>query len=252
MSPGLIALLSGLVFVTSIVGVVTGGNSLVNVPVMILAGLEPRTAVATNMFALTFMTFSATARFARDRLVSWRLALPLCVLTLVTSAAGAQLTVVLPERTVKTIVAVSMVAMMVILAARPRFGQAARETTPLGRAAGYVLAAVLGIYGGLFSGGYTTLLTFVSVGCFGITLLEAVGLTKLVNLVSCASATVVFFVGGLVDLRVGAPMAAAMLAGGWVGAHLATRGGDRFVRVVFLVTLGALALKLLVFDILRD
>src|SRR6185369_12681945 len=72
-SPALVALLSAIVFVTSIVGVITGGNSLVNVPVMIMLGLSPRTAVATNMFAVTFMTASATARFAREGRVVTRL-----------------------------------------------------------------------------------------------------------------------------------------------------------------------------------
>ena len=36
-------------FATSVVGVVTGSNSLIAVPVMFQFGIEPRVAVATNM-----------------------------------------------------------------------------------------------------------------------------------------------------------------------------------------------------------
>jgi len=71
-----------------------------------------------------------------------------------------------------------------------------------------------------------------------------------VNLVSCAAASVVFFAGGLIDLRVGVPLGAANLIGGWLGAHAALKGGDRFVRALFLGTVGALAVKLLVWDVL--
>ena len=46
------------------------------------------------------------------------------------------------------------------------------------------------------------------------------------------------------------PLAAANLVGGWLGAHAALKGGDRFVRALFLGTVAALALKLLIWDVL--
>jgi uncharacterized membrane protein YfcA len=39
-------------------------------------------------------------------------------------------------------------------------------------------------------------------------------------------------------------MAAAQFTGGWIGAHLAVRGGDKLVRKVVLLVVVALALKL--------
>lgn len=250
MSVERIAIITLVVLATSVVGTITGGNSLVNVPVMILCGLEPRAAVATNMFGLTFMTLAATVRFQRAKLVASKLALPLCAIALVTSAFGAHLTVTLDERTVKTIVAVSMIAMLLFMIARPRFGEAATDPSRLRQGIGWAAAVGLGVYGGLFSGGYTTLLTFTCVVAFGLPLLASVGLTKLVNLVSSGAATAVFLYSGVVDFRVGLPIAAAMMVGGFLGAHLAIRRGDRFVRVIFFLMIGALAIKLLVFDLL--
>jgi uncharacterized membrane protein YfcA len=248
-SPAVVAALSAIVFATSIIGVITGGNSLVNVPVMIMLGMSPRTAVATNMFAVTFMTASATARFAREGRVVTRLSVALSAIMLVTSAVGAQLTVALPEKAVKATVAASMVAMLVFLVAKPRFGSVAVETTPAKRAFGWAASVVLGIYGGLYSGGFTTLLTFVVVSLFGLQLLDAVGMTKLVNLVSCAAATVVFSYGGVVDYKLAAPLSVSMLVGGWVGAHVAIKQGEKFVRVVFLSMIAILAAKLLIWDL---
>ena len=46
------------------------------------------------------------------------------------------------------------------------------------------------------------------------------------------------------------PMAAGQLIGGWLGAHLTVRGGDRVVRWVLLFVVAALVLKLS-FDALR-
>jgi uncharacterized protein len=248
--PGTLALLAAVVFVTSVMGAITGGQSLVNVPVMILCGFGSREAIATNMFAMSFMSLAATVRFSREKLDSRGLTLPMCAIALVTSAVGAQLTVSLPERAVKATIAISMVAMLVFMAARPRFGHAPVEVSSKRRALGYAAAMVLGVYGGLFSGGYTTLLTFVCVMAFGVPLLAAVGLTKPVNFVSCVAATAVFIVGGVVDFVAAVPLALAMIAGGYFGAHLAVKRGDTFVRAVFLVMVAGLALKLLVVDLL--
>lgn len=245
-----IAVLTAVMVVTGAIGAITGGNSLINVPLMIMVGMSPREAVATNMFAVLFMTISATARFARDKLISGRLVLPLCVLTAISSALGAELAVKLPEPVVKTIVGVSMALLVAFMAAKPQATARATSIPPPAAALGFALASLLGVYGGLFSGGYTTLMTFVGVACFGLRMLESVALMKPVNLVSCAAASIVFFSANLIDWRVGVPLALANLIGGYLGAHLAVRASQRVVRGFFLATVACLALKLLAYDVI--
>lgn len=245
--PGQIALLFVLMILTGAVGAITGGNSLINVPIMITVGMSPRQAVATNMFAVIFMTISATVRFARSGTLRRDLLAPLGVITLVTSALGALIAVKLPETTVKIVVGISMAALVLFIALNRKRDPVA--PTPARRLAGYVGATLLGIYGGFFSGGYTTLMTVLCTACFGLTMMESVAVTKPINLVSCVAASVIFFYGGLIDLRIGVPLAAGNLIGGWLGAHAALKGGDRFVRALFLGTVGALALKLIVWDV---
>jgi len=248
MTTGQIVLLTVMMLVTGAIGAITGGNSLINVPLMITIGMSPRQAVATNMFAVTFMTISATLRFARAGLVRGRLLVPLGIITVVTSAVGALIAVKLPETTVKIVVGISMAALVLFIAVHRK----AEPPPPSARRrmVGFVVATGLGIYGGLFSGGYTTLMTVLCTVCFSLTMMESVALTKPVNLISSAAASVVFFVGGIIDLRVGLPLAAANLVGGWLGAHAALKAGDRFVRLLFLGTVAALAVKLIVWDVL--
>ena len=58
--------------------------------------------------------------------------------------------------------------------------------------AGYALTFLMGIYGGLFSGGYVTILTAVFIATFGMTFMEAVTTTKLINIFSSGIASVIF------------------------------------------------------------
>jgi uncharacterized membrane protein YfcA len=115
---------------------------------------------------------------------------------------------------------------------------------------GFAAVTVLGVYGGLFSGGYTTLLTFTCVVALGMPLMQTVGTTKLVNLASCAVASAVFVSARLIDYRVAVPASLASFVGGWAGAHLALQRGEKFVRALFIVTVLAMALKMVV-DLLR-
>jgi uncharacterized membrane protein YfcA len=243
-----IIVLSVLMVVTGAVGAITGGNSLINVPLMITVGMTPRQAIATNMFAVTFMTMSATARFARAGMLRGRLLVPLAIITIITSGLGAVIAVKLPETVVKVVVGISMGALVAFMALHHK--REPPPPSPARRLAGWVGSALLGIYGGFFSGGYTTLMTVLCTVCFGLSMMESVALTKPVNLVSCAAASVIFFAGGIIDLRVGLPLAAANLLGGWLGAHAALKGGDRFVRPFFLLTVAVLAIKLVVWDVL--
>ena len=243
-----ISILTLLMVLTGAVGAITGGNSLINVPIMIMVGMTPRQAVATNMFAVTFMTISATARFARARILKWNLLVPLGIITAITSALGALIAVKLSETIVKLVVGISMGALVVFIAVYRKAEPPA--PSPARRIVGYVGTTLLGVYGGFFSGGYTTLMTVLCTVCFSLTMMESVAVTKPVNLISCAAASVVFFMGGIIDLRIGLPLAAANLVGGWLGAHAALKGGDRFVRLLFLLTVGALAVKLVVWDVI--
>ena len=238
-------------FVTAMVGVVTGGNSLVTVPALIALGVAPRVAVATNMFAVTFLALSGSIRFARSAATRWDLARPLIALTLVSSWLGARLLSSLDEGVVRITIAASMIAMVAILIARPRLGTQPAEAVSRTRwLSGMALAFVLGIYGGYFSGGYTTLLTFDCVGVLGASLAEAVALTKIVNFASSGIASVEFARAGLIDWRLGLPLAASMFAGAWLGASLAIRRGHEFLRGLMIATVALLAIKLIAVDVL--
>jgi uncharacterized membrane protein YfcA len=249
MTTGQIALLAALMVATGALGAITGGNSLINVPLMIMVGMTPRRAVATNIFAVVFMTVSASARFARTWRPHARLLVPLGILTVITGALGAHIAVKLPEMVVKLVIGVSMAALVLFIALNKKSAGPV-ALTPARRMAGFIGTTVLGVYGGFFSGGYTTLMTVLCTVCFGLTMMESVALTKPINLLSNAAASAVFFASGLIDLRVGIPLAVANLLGGWLGAHVALKGGDRFVRQLFLVTVAALAAKLLLWDLI--
>lgn len=282
MPPTALILLIILFFLTSIIGVVTGSNSLITVPVMFQVGVDEKVAVATNMFGLVFMAVGGTIPFVRKGMIDYRSVSPLVGLTMVGSALGAMLVGVVTNGGLKLIVSVAMIAVVVFTLFRreqpsavavaaeeePKRVPAATapgcdKESPVATASGsdrearvaivsgssrrillvYILTFVLAIYGGLYSGGYVTILTAMLVAFFAMPFGEAVGATKLINVFSSLIATVVFMWQGLVDYRLGAVLAVTMFAGAYIGAHYAARMNEIWLRRIFLSTVVVLAAK---------
>ena len=236
---------------TSIISVVTGSTSLITVPVMFQLGIDTRVAVATNMFALTFMSVGGALPFLRTKTIDRRRLAPLVGLTLVGSVIGAELVLVTSAHLLSLIIAIAMIAIVVFSLTKRDAGLAQTRAAPsrFAAGAGYAGTFALGIYGGFFSGGYVTLLTAVYIALFNMTFLEAVAITKVINIFSSAVATLIFMGRGLVDYRLGLVLGAVMFIGATIGARVALRMQNVWLRRIFLAAVIALALKTLLYDL---
>lgn len=244
MSTSALILLVLLFFVTSVVGVVTGSNSLVTVPVMFQFGIDPRVAVATNMFGLLFMSIGATIPFLGKGLIDRPKMPKLVVLTLIGSVIGAALVGLITGSGIKIIVSVSMVVVTIFTLWKRDAGVTKAETISSNAMLfGYVLTFLLGIYGGLYSGGYVTILTASFVAFFGMTFTEAVANTKLINVFSSSAASAVFAYQGLIDYKIGIILAVTMFIGAYIGAHVVTKLNDLWLKRIFIATVLILAAK---------
>jgi len=239
-----------LFLITSFIGVVTGSNSLITVPAMFQFGIDAKVAVATNMFGLTFMSVGASIPFLRQRAIDLRKTWPLIAITVVGSALGALLAVLMTAGSLKLTISIAMIVVAAFILFRRDLGvKHVAAVTTGAMVLTYFLTFALGVYGGLYSGGYVTILTTVLVAFFGMTFTEAVASTKVINIFSSLIATVVFAWQGLVDYKLGIILSIAMFIGAYAGAHYASRMSDVWLRRIFLIAVFLLALKTL-FDFL--
>ncbi|MBW4459157.1 MAG: sulfite exporter TauE/SafE family protein [Nodosilinea sp. WJT8-NPBG4] len=247
LSPAVLMLLVGVFFLTSAISMVTGSTSLITVPALLQAGVEPQVAIATNMAALTLMSVGATLPFVGQSKLDSRRAPGLIGLTLVGSAVGAMLLQRLPTSALSPFIAASM---LVVVGVSLTMGDRGLQPLPakdsaLEIAIGYLAAFLLAIYGGLFSGGYVTLLTATFVGCFGHSFIEAIATSKLVNIFSSLVATLIFIYLGLVDFGLGLLLGVVMFSGAFLGGRVVLHLPNRWLRRIYVVAVIALALRLL-------
>jgi uncharacterized membrane protein YfcA len=250
MTPLGTAALTLIFFVTALVTVVTGSTTLITIPVMLQFGIEPRTAVATNMLALMLLSLGGVLSFIGTPAIDRPRAPVLTFLTLAGSAAGALLLFAVPAKWMALIIPAAMIVVAVVLFLD-------RSTDPLRIVApsqvrartGYAVMALLSIYGGFFSGGYATLVTAAGIVFFRYPLLRAVAMSRVLNMASSLIAVAVFARYGIIDWRLGLILSAAAFAGGLLGTHWAQRMPAQLLRRLFLLAVVLLAVQALLFDV---
>jgi uncharacterized membrane protein YfcA len=204
------------------------------------------------MFALTFMSFGGSLPLLKTSMLTKR-RLPLLIgFTLLGSAIGAMLLLIIPSKVVSVIVSTAIIGLAVFSVVYRHSGVDASSLLPTSRLeiTGYALTFLLGIYGGLFSGGYVTILTAIFVATFRMTFIEAIATTKLINIFSSGIATVIFMRRGLVDYRLGAILGLTMFLGALLGGRYARRLSNLWLWRIYLAALWLLGLKTLLFDVL--
>ncbi len=229
--------------VTSIISVVTGSNTLITIPTMLQMGIEARTALATNMMGLTFMSIGASLPFIKQKTVNFQLLPRLITITLISSGIGAGLLLIVPAKSLPQLVSIFMIGVIIFSFFNRKAGVVSEgKPSKLKEFAGYVATFILGIYGGFFSGGYVTMLTASYVGLFQMTYVEAIATTKMVNVFSSLIATSIFILKGIIDYPLGIALSITMFIGGMVGSKIALKINNLWLRRIFIVTVISLAI----------
>jgi uncharacterized membrane protein YfcA len=89
------------------------------------------------------------------------------------------------------------------------------------------------------------MLTAALAAFFGMSLLQAVATTKVVNVVSSSVAATIFLYRGLVDLKLGIILGIVMFVGALFGGRLALSLSATWLRRLFVAAVLCLAVKLL-------
>ncbi|GAA0967078.1 sulfite exporter TauE/SafE family protein [Acrocarpospora macrocephala] len=229
------------------VDAVVGGGGLLQLPALLLAGLPPVEAMATNKTASIFGTASAAVTFAGRTKFDRAVAVPAGILAVCFAGAGAALAALLAAEVLKPLVMVVLLAVAAFVTLRPAFGLAPdpRLRTRARVAAAIVASGVfIAFYDGILGPGTGTFLLIAFTSILGLDFVHASATAKIINTGTNLGALLVLGAQGKVVWALGLGMAACNIAGAQLGARMALRRGAGFVRAVLLCVVSALVLRL--------
>jgi len=234
-------------FAAGWIDAVVGGGGLLQLPALLLIpGMSPIQALATNKLASVFGTATSSVTYYRRAKPDIRTALPMAVIALVGSFGGAAVATVLPAAAFKPIIVVALLAVALFTAFRPQMGAATmlRFSGHRHHIMAGLSGLVIGFYDGLIGPGTGTFLVISLVALLGYDFLQASAKAKIVNLATNAGALLLFIPHGAVLWLLGGILAVANVAGSYLGSRMAISKGARFIRIVFLVVVVVLIAKL--------
>lgn len=229
-------------FTAGFIDAIAGGGGLLTIPALLTAGLPPHLVLGTNKLCATFGSATASLTFYRRKLFQpkdWRNAL---VATAIGALLGASMAHWLPAAWLQQMLPVIVFACgLYLLFDQPRTAKHSLQAD-IPQKRQWPQGLALGFYDGVAGPGTGAFWTVSSLLLYPLDLLRASGVARSMNFVSNAVALGVFIVSGQVAWLLGIGMGLALMAGAFFGARTAIKGGNRFIRPVFiLVVLGLTA-----------
>ncbi len=242
--PGILLILALVAFTAGFIDAIAGGGGLLTIPALLTAGLPPHLVLGTNKLCATFGSATASYTFYRRKLFApqqWRNAL---IGTAIGALLGAALAQWLPSAWLNQMLpAVVFACGLYLLFGRTPETSGPSEQ-PIATLRQWPQSLGLGFYDGVAGPGTGAFWTVSSLLLYPLDLLRASGVARSMNFVSNACALMVFIISGQVAWVLGISMGLALMAGAFIGARTAIKGGSKFIRPVFILVVLALTARL--------
>jgi uncharacterized protein len=244
-------LLFGAAMMAGMINSVAGGGTLVTFPALIWSGRPEIIANATSALALVPGTLSSAYGYRGETLKAPRKFLYLLIPSVAGGVIGAILLKRTPPATFAALVPFLILFATVLFMLQESVQRWLRSGVSVHQeaTASWMIGAsffqfLVAVYGGYFGAGIG-ILTLALLGIIGLSDIHQMnGLKNIFGSTVNGVAAVYFVFAGLVDWPSAALMAAGSIIGGYGGAGIARRMGQKFVRRVVILTGFAMAVSL--------
>ena len=230
------------------VDAVVGGGGLIQLPALVLGlpSASPIQVLATNKLGSICGTSVSSVTYYRRVRPHAGTFVPLMLVAFAGSFGGALVASHISKDAFQPIVLGVLVAVGAYVVFRPELGAATKLRFSGHR---HTLAAmgaglVVGMYDGALGPGTGSFFVFTLVGLLGYSFLEASAKARMANWATNLAALCVFVPQDAVMWRVGLVIGSCNLVGAYLGARVAVSRGARFVRLFFIVVVGAFAVRI--------
>lgn len=235
----IIILLCIAAFFAGFVDAIVGGGGLIQTPIAMI--LLPNYAVATLIGSLKIPAFSGTSfaafQYLKQVKMNWKLLSIMALIAFCAAFLGSSLLVVVSNDFMKPLLLVVLVALAIYTFTKKDFGTHQEKNLSNKKQLFYavLLSICIGFYDGFIGPGTGSFLVFGFVMVLGFDFLHASANAKMVNLATNFGSICLFVLKGKIIWSIAIPMAICNAFGGWLGAKLAIKKGNGFIRVFFLI-----------------
>lgn len=226
-------------FFAGFVDAIVGGGGLIQTPVALI--LLPNYAVSSIIGSLKIPAFSGTSFAANQYLkkvdMNWKLLLIMAVVAFCAAFLGSNLLIMISNDFMKPLLLIVLTLIAIYTFTKKNFGQHQAKDLSSNKQLLYavLMSVCIGFYDGFIGPGTGSFLVLGFVAILGFDFLHASANAKMVNLATNFGSICLFILKGKIIWVMAIPMAICNALGGWIGAKVAIKKGNGFIRVFFLI-----------------
>lgn len=226
-------------FFAGFVDAIVGGGGLIQTPVALI--LLPNYAVSSIIGSLKIPAFSGTSFAANQYLkkvqMNWKLLSLMASIAFCAAFLGSNLLTKVSNDFMKPLLLVVLTLIAIYTFSKKNFGQLQEKEMSKRKQLflAVVMSICIGFYDGFIGPGTGSFLVLAFVSVLGFDFLHASANAKMVNLATNFGSICLFVLKGKIIWIIAIPMAFCNALGGWIGAKLAIKKGNGFIRIFFLV-----------------
>lgn len=239
-------ILVGIALIAGIIDALAGGGGLITVPVLLLTGMEPAQALATNKLQACAGTLSSSYHFIRRKVVDLKALVPAILTTAIGSVLGTLLVSYLDRSLLFKVIPVILIAVAVFFLFLHKIQPFISSKIQLKQLPfAFLVGSSVGFYDGLVGPGTGSFFTTAYLCFTGASLITATANTKVLNATSNVASLVVFSFTGHVLWGVGLSMAVGQWVGAQIGSRLVVTKGNVLIRPLVIVMCLLISSKLI-------
>ena len=227
------------------VDAVAGGGGLITLPLLLIAGVPPAAAVATNKLGSIGGSLSATLYFIKIGRIPFRSVRLMTCTTFAGAILGGMMLTRVNSECLYAIISALLIGFSLYFLLMPTIGKRDRKGLIGPYLFAVTAAPLIGGYDGFFGPGTGTFFCATLTILRGFSLINATAHAKLLNLSSNSAALCFFLAQGVILWPIGLVLLAGQLIGGYLGAQIAMKHGTTLIKVIMVVMAIAVSLKLL-------
>lgn len=235
-------------FLAGFIDAIAGGGGLIQTPVALI--LLPSFPVSSLMGSLKIPGFTGTSiasiQYLKKVDMNWKLLLWMALFACLAAFGGSYLLTIVSNAFMKPLLFGILVILAIYTFIKKDFGKHKPKEIPFQKSLflGITISAIIGFYDGFIGPGTGSFLMVAFITILGFDFLHASANAKLVNLASNIGSISLFLAKGKILWAIALPMAVCNGLGGWIGAKIAIKKGNAFIRIFFLIVVVGTLIRL--------
>ena len=231
-----ILILFAVALVAGFVDTLAGGGGLLTLPALLLTGMSPVQAIATNKLQAVVGTATATTMMFRKRKVSIKQIWPLMIMAFIGSALGALLVLSIDSQWLEPLVPFLLVIIGLYFLISPNLTQQneinGEHKTVRYRLYQFIAVPIVGLYDGFFGPGTGSFFTAAGASVAKMPFLQATAIAKTLNFSTNLAALILFVIAGKMIWLTGLVMMIGQFLGAWLGSHMLFTLPVKWIRLL--------------------